>query len=106
MDATTFTRVVQDFFETWLKSIAVRIDKGEIQIIEPYSYPTMLRVGESPSHFIAELLGETRISASKKAYKLQVPNTPETFPDTAAFFNPGFDSGARKRACLQFLDSI
>ena len=101
MDSETFTTVVHEFFESWLKSIALRISKGEIAIPFPYSYPTMLRVGESPSHFIAELLGSTEISPSQKPYKLHLPQKTERFPNTSLFFNPGFDVPADQKTDMQ-----
>lgn len=102
MNAATFTKVVHEFFESWFKLVALHISKGEITIYVPYSYPTMLRVGESPSHFIAELVGSTEFSPSHKPYKLHLPKKPERFPNTDSFFNPGFDIHIDQKANPQF----
>ena len=106
MDSATFIKIVGDFFESWLKSVALRIDKGEIRITEPYSYPTVLRVSESPSHYIAELLGSTDTPPFHQDYKLQRPKSPEKCENTTSFFNPGFDVGPEQKSCIQFPDSI
>ena len=104
MDTKTYTTVVHDFFRSWLKTIATRIFKGDILIPGPYSYPTMLRVGISPSHFIAELLGSTGFISFQKPYKLELIKPLERFPNTALFFNPGFDSPPSENATLHIPD--
>ena len=106
MDSATFIKTVGDFFESWLKSVAFRINDGEMKIAEPHSYPTVLRVGESPSHYIAELLGSTEISPFHEDYELQRPTAPEKCENTSSFFNPGFDVDPDQKSCIQFSDSV
>jgi hypothetical protein len=106
VDSVTFINTVGDFFDTWLKSVALRINRGEIRIDEPYSYPTVLRVGKSPSHYIAELLGSTDIPPFHQNYKLRRPRSPEKCKSTTSFFNPGFEVGPGQKSCIQFADSV
>ncbi|MDX2024323.1 MAG: hypothetical protein SF187_29040 [Deltaproteobacteria bacterium] len=70
-------------FDSWFRWLRTsgRLDAAAV------TYPTQLRLAESPSHFLAELCGEANdYQGLKQASKI------ERIPSTATFFNPG-DSG-------------
>jgi hypothetical protein len=82
-------KYIGDLFENTLKSALMQIEWGTIVIRGPYSFPTMLRVAESPDHYVAELLGST-LRRAPSLFKLKRPSSTEKIPTTTSFFTPGF----------------
>jgi hypothetical protein len=97
-----FIQAVTDFFETWFKYVAFQIKRGSISMTSPYSFPTMLRVGMTPTHYVAELLGVTDIVPA--TYNLRQPTTAEKIPNIQSFFNPGFHSHDSQSAVFKMSD--
>lgn len=93
MNAKEFTETVGDFFDRWLMSLANSLVMGTAWMSsDRYSFPKVLRVAETPHHFIAELCGAHKPIRPEKA-RLQRPTATEKFKSTAEFFNCGFKFG-------------
>jgi hypothetical protein len=92
-------RSTSEWLETWFISVKSRIDSGSISVSGEYSFPGILRIGESSNHYIIELTGASEISSSLE-YHLQVPNSTEKVVNSAAFLNPGPQIGANAAALL------
>lgn len=88
MKPKNFITSISSWFETWLKSINSKIKDGTLKISGDFSFPSFLRVGESPHHYIAELSGATNID-SKNKYGIRIPLVTEKVRNTASFLNPG-----------------
>jgi len=90
MDVSEFTPLVAHHFEHRFKALACDISQGRIKLTRPYTFPTGLRIGQSPSHLIAELVGSAEITPGGD-FALERPTRPETVSNTSAFFCPGFE---------------
>ncbi len=90
MNFGEFCSTVKKLFEEFLQNINEKIRNGDIKIKADYSFPSYLRIGESPQHWMAELTGATEIVNYNK-YGLEAPNVSEKYGNTSAFFNPGAD---------------
>ena len=99
METFPFIQIVADFFEEWLTIVSNNISSGQLKVNGQYSYPKMLRIGESPDHFIAELIGATKIDKSNK-YQIERPKSAEKVENTSSFFNPGFSVDDKQKAAL------
>ena len=88
MNVHEFSSLIKESFESYFRKLYLSIKRGDLEIKVPYSYPTSLRIAESPHHFIAELMGTTLISNVDKFY-LDLLRTPEKINNTSIFFNPG-----------------
>ena len=90
MNFSEFCSTVKKFFEEFLQNIFVKIKNGNIKIKVDYSFPSYLRIGESPQHWMAELTGASEM-INVNNYELEAPNVSEKYENTSAFFNPGVD---------------
>ncbi len=89
MEAGPFIECTANWFEAWFRDIKSRIDRGEITVRGEYSFPGFLRVGESPHHYIIELMGGESIE-DVAGYRIRRPETTEKIANTASFINPGY----------------
>lgn len=89
MDSLSFAKTVAEFFEKWIVQATKFILNREFDIKGGYSYPAILRVGESPHHHVAELVGVKLINRLED-YKIEI-NSIEKVKNTSSFFNPWFD---------------
>jgi len=85
-----FSRIIKDFFENSLKQIFSKIKEGKIIINSDYTYPSHLRIAESKSHLIAELMG-TQDVKSVDDIDIYRPVRQEKIENTTSFFNPGIN---------------
>lgn len=90
MNFGEFCSTVKKLFEEFLQNVNEKIRNGNIKIKADYSFPSYLRIGESPHHWMAELTGAKEI-ININNYKLEAPNISEKYENTSAFFNPGVD---------------
>ncbi len=90
MNFGEFCSTVKKFFEESLQNVNEEIRNGNIKIKVDYSFPSYLRIGESPQHWMAELTGASEM-INVNNYGLEAPNVSEKHENTSAFFNPGLD---------------
>ncbi len=88
MNYSEFSSTVKEIFEESFQKIFEEIRIGKISINNKYSFPSYLRIGESPHHWMAELNGASEMNEINN-YKLDVPNVSEKYENTSSFFNPG-----------------
>ncbi len=96
MDYKLFGKIIQDFFNEYLVKIYLKIKNKEILIKGNYSFPNFIRVGESPHHFMAELLGATEIK-NEDEINLDLRDSREKFDNTIYFINPGIKIEEKKK---------
>jgi hypothetical protein len=78
MDAAEFAKTVANYFEGHLRLAARDFANGTLTAFVPCSFPTVLRVSETPHHLIGELCGA---SSPKKPAQVNIarPNSSEKF---------------------------
>lgn len=99
MESQQFIEYISEWFESWFKSIKTEIDSGDLKISGQYSFPSLLRIGESPDHYVVELTGAQNIDDSSK-YRLQKPTKTEKVENAAFFLNPGGQTMDGARALM------
>lgn len=100
MQASEFIRVAGETFDTWLRKLARWLADGTLEVVpDSYSFPRMLRVAETPDHFIAELCGAIRPRHPTNV-RLQRPKQAERWPSATAFFNAGFNIAEAHQAMV------
>lgn len=107
MNANEFIECTATWFEAWFRLIKTRINRREINVTGEYSFPGILRVGESPYHYIAELTGAKNIE-NPDEYSIRRPTSTEGVRNTAAFINPGFpaEDNATRLISISSQDNI
>jgi hypothetical protein len=89
MDAAEALGIVKQHFERWLTHVAMNVSAGEIRLGFPYSFPSMIRMAESPHHYIAELCGATAQGLGHPVVLCAATGV-QRVPSATAFLNPGF----------------
>jgi hypothetical protein len=107
MNANEFIECTATWFEAWFRFIKTKISSHEINVTGEYSFPGILRVGESPHHYIAELTGAKNIE-NPDEYSIRRPTSTEGVRNTAAFINPGFpaEDNATRMISISSQDNI
>ncbi|MEK6476250.1 hypothetical protein WJR50_01905 [Catalinimonas sp. 4WD22] len=88
MHIDQFKFITCNILNTWLEnnaSVALDLMKKQEGVI--YSFPRKIKIVVSPTHFIAELIGERKINAQFQ--ELEVDTLKKT-SDTSAYINGGF----------------
>lgn len=86
MDLKLFVDTSKNFFNKWLSDLNGYIKEGKINIPREYSFTDILRIAESPSHFICELYGSKRHRPGQ-IITVEVPNVAEEVENTNSFFS-------------------
>ncbi|MFH1298633.1 MAG: hypothetical protein ABII07_02300 [Patescibacteria group bacterium] len=89
METKIFISTITQWFESWFNDIHSKLKTGNLKIDGVFSFPSFLRVGESPHHYITELCGAKEIRQTEK-YSINSPKSAEKVPNVASFLNPGF----------------
>jgi hypothetical protein len=93
-------RITGDCFKDWLRRIARLLADRKLCATGPYSFPTLLRIAESPDHFIAELCGSS-YPRHPTNVNLHRPRVSEHVRSATSYLNSGFD--ARDPELAQFV---
>ena len=88
MNLNEFIKCSAEWFESWFRFISSKILARELIITGNFSFPTLLRVGESPSHYIIDFTGAQNIFKPKE-YQIKRPERTEKVRNTSSFINPG-----------------
>ncbi len=88
MKSRQLIKVASRWFEDWFKYIKGSIEYGQISINGEYSFPGVLRVGESNAHYVIELTGAQDIGNTQE-YHIRVPSGTEKIANATSFLNPG-----------------
>ena len=100
LNLDSFADILKNIFERFLKNIQKDISSGLIKINKSYNFPTSLRVGESPYHYVAELVGSQHTIDLEK-YNLTILKEYKKFPNTSTFFNPGLKINDNMKSILR-----
>lgn len=82
-----FISISQKVFEKWLNYLNQLIRQGNLNIPGPYSFNNILRIAESPSHYICELMGAKKYRIQERIALVFHRNT-EKFENTNSYFIP------------------
>lgn len=82
-----FISISQKVFEEWLNYLNQLIRQGNLNIPGPYSFNNILRIAESPSHYICELMG-AKIYRIQERISLVCHRKTEKFDNTNSYFIP------------------
>lgn len=85
MNFKDLKRITSSYFNKLLNSINRLIRDKKITINKEYSFTNILRIAESPNHYILELNGSLKYNPYQKI-SIKVPNRPEKVQSTSAFF--------------------
>ena len=96
----SFSDILKRIFEKLYGDLQKDIISGSIKINKEYSFPTTLRVGEAPYHYVAECIG-TQTSINPDKFTLNVLKDTKELPNTSAFFNPGLEIDENKKSILK-----
>lgn len=88
MDFRTLSRVFKNFFDKFFKNIFQDLLHHRIEIKSEFSFPNIIRIAESPNHFIIELLGAVKIK-NQDDIDIVIPNSSEKISATSNFFISG-----------------
>lgn len=82
MEFSEWSTAVTTRFNDWFEAVLSdgTLDRSKIR----FTFPSHIRMAETPSHFIAELYGEAEAPT-----RLVGPAQPERFRSTSAYFTPG-----------------
>ena len=87
MKPKEFINTSKDVITEWLNHLNRLISERKLNIPFSYSFSNLLRVAESPSHFVCELIGAKLYKPSEKII-LDCPKKPENFKNTISYFIP------------------
>src|SRR5262249_17296297 len=82
-----FISISKNVFEEWLNALNGLIRQGTIHIPGPYSFNNILRIAESPYHYICELIGAKKYGTHERI-SLECPRKTEKFNNTNSYFMP------------------
>ncbi len=99
MKTQQFITHIADWFENWFKEVQSQVDSGKIGITGLYSFPDFLRVGESPYHYVVELMGAQDI-IDPALCQIRRPKVTEKVGNVASFLNPGHRVGDAATALI------
>jgi len=85
MNSKLFIGTAKYLFTDWLNSLNQYIYDGKINMSGEYSFANILRIAESPTHFICELYGSKQYKPGQPI-TVEVPNTIEKVKNTTSFF--------------------
>lgn len=88
MDFPTLSQVFKNFFDEFFKSIFQDVVHHRIEIKGEFSFPNLIRIAESPNHFIIEFLGTVKIK-NQDEINISVPSSCEKIGATSNFFSSG-----------------
>lgn len=87
MTKKEFINVSQKILEKWLNDLNRLIRIGNLRFPSTYSFNNFLRIAESPSHYICELMGAKQHSPYERL-SISCPNRPERIKNTNSYFIP------------------
>lgn len=86
MNSKQFIKIISNLFNEWLNTINEFIKKRELTISGEYSFNHVLRVAESPTHFICELCGSKKYKPNE-LISVNVSSNPEKYSNgTTSYF--------------------
>lgn len=88
MTSKLFKQCMISFFTDWLNHVNRLIGEKKLVLFCDYSFTNILRIAESPTHFICELYGSKEYKPSQRI-SLSVAHKAEKVPSTTSFFVPG-----------------
>ena len=87
MNPKEFINTSKYVITEWLNHLNQLILERKLNIPFSYSFSNVLRIAESPSHYICELIGAKLYKPSEKII-LDCPEKPEKFNSTNSYFIP------------------
>lgn len=87
MTKKEFINISQKILEKWLNDLNRLIRQGNLSFPGTYSFNNILRIAESPSHYICELMGAKQHSPYENI-SIACPNRPERIKNTNSYFIP------------------